>query len=295
MYVKLSDVSSICGSKVIRDGFFDSLGFTNSTDENILVPFYSQKYKFELLKNRRISCVIATPECAPEVPENFGLIVDSNPVSVLYEFHLHMFETGQYRRRFQPRVHPDAYIHPAAHIEGDVVIEAGARIAAGAIVLGNSVIEENVTIHPGAVIGTEGFEIRSIKGSQILVPHTGGVRIHRGVHILSNSVVCRGLFFGFTEIGEYTAIDNLVHIAHGVKIGSRCKIAALAMIGGSSLIGDDAWIGPSACISNGIVIGNGSRVSLGAVVTRDVPSGATVSGNFAIAHEKFLKHIREIR
>jgi UDP-3-O-[3-hydroxymyristoyl] glucosamine N-acyltransferase len=293
--VKLSVVSSICGSKILRDGFFSSLGFTNSTEDNVLVPFYDKKYKHQLLENKKISCVVATPECASEVPTNIGLIIDNDPISILYEFHLHMFETGQYKRKTEFRIHPNTYIHPTAHIESDVVIEAGVRIAAGAIVLSNSIIEENVTIHPGVAIGTEGFEIRDIRGRRTLVPHTGGVWIRRGAHILTNTVVCRSLFGGNTEIGEDTIIDNLVHVAHGVKVGKRCKVTALAMLGGSSVIGDDTWIGPSACISNGIVIGNGARVSLGAVVTRDVPPGATVSGNFAIAHDRFLKHIREIR
>ena len=60
-------------------------------------------------------------------------------------------------------------------------------------------------------------------------------------------------------------------------------------------IGDEAYIGPSSVIINGARIGEKAKVSIGAVVTRDVPAGETVSGNFAIPHDRFLTHLRAVR
>lgn len=57
-------------------------------------------------------------------------------------------------------------------------------------------------------------------------------------------------------------------------------------------MGSDVWIGVNATISNRIRIGDGARVSLGSVVTKDVPAGATVTGNFAIDHRQFLKNLK---
>lgn len=87
-------------------------------------------------------------------------------------------------------------------------------------------------------------------------------------------------------------VDNLVHIAHAVKIGRGSMIVAQSGIGGRVEIGDNAWIGFGATIRNGITIGAGSRVNMGAVVTKSVPDGTAVSGNFAMPHDKFIDFVR---
>ena len=133
-----------------------------------------------------------------------------------------------------------------------------------------------------------------VKRATLDVVHAGTVRIGRGVDIHANCCVDRGLF-GETAVGDATTIDNLVYVAHEVRIGERCRIGAHAVINGSAVLGDDAWIGPGAVLSNGISIGSQAIVTMGAVVTRDVPPSVRVSGNFAIDHERFLAHIRSIR
>ena len=85
-----------------------------------------------------------------------------------------------------------------------------------------------------------------------------------------------------------------MHVAHGVEIGKRSKIASLASLGGSTRIGENVWIGPSSVMTNSIIIGDNARISLGAVVIRNVPSSCTVSGNFAIDHVQFMKHMSKI-
>jgi UDP-3-O-[3-hydroxymyristoyl] glucosamine N-acyltransferase len=67
------------------------------------------------------------------------------------------------------------------------------------------------------------------------------------------------------------------------------------VLAGSVRLGNDVWIGPNSTISNGVTVGDGAKVSLGAVVTRDVPAGARVTGNFAVDHEKFLGFLKSIR
>jgi acetyltransferase-like isoleucine patch superfamily enzyme len=115
------------------------------------------------------------------------------------------------------------------------------------------------------------------------------------VELLANVCVARALFGGETTLGEETVADNLVYIAHDVQIGRRVQICALVNILGRVEIGDEAYIGPSSVIINGARIGEKAKVSIGAVVTRDVPAGTTVSGNFAIPHDRFLTHLRSVR
>jgi UDP-3-O-[3-hydroxymyristoyl] glucosamine N-acyltransferase len=111
----------------------------------------------------------------------------------------------------------------------------------------------------------------------------------------ANCCIDRGLFGGETLVGEDTTLDSLVYVAHDAQLGRLCRVGAGAVINGSCVVGDEAWIGPNATISSEVRVGAGAWIALGSVVTRDVPSGQRVSGNFAIAHDRFLDHLRRIR
>ncbi|MDB0601498.1 hypothetical protein PL373_10140 [Tenacibaculum maritimum] len=82
-------------------------------------------------------------------------------------------------------------------------------------------------------------------------------------------------------------VDNLVHIAHGVKVGRNSVIIANAMIAGSVNIGENSWIAPSSSIINKKNIGDNVLVGLGAVVTKNVENDVIVAGNPA----KFIRKI----
>jgi len=83
---------------------------------------------------------------------------------------------------------------------------------------------------------------------------------------------------GYTFIGEGTKIDNLVHVAHGVKIGKHCLIVAGTVIGGSTEIGDRCFLGINCSIKNKVNIGNDVTIGMGAIVLSDVPDGTVVKG-----------------
>lgn len=143
----------------------------------------------------------------------------------------------------------------------------------------NTTIFDNVTIGFNNVIGKSGFGYaREPDGTLVRMPHNGYVILHENVEIGSNTCIDRAVV-GSTVIGAGTKIDNLVHIAHGVKIGKNCIIVAGTVIGGSSEIGDNCTIGINASIKNKVKIGNNVTVGMGAVVLKDVPDGVTVVGN----------------
>jgi UDP-3-O-[3-hydroxymyristoyl] glucosamine N-acyltransferase len=295
--MRLSQLTDVVSMNILRDGEFGSLGLLSHDADNMLVGFYDPDYFDQLVGNDHVTCVITNPDLAPRLPSHLAVAVCDDPKTIFYQIHSYLFnQTDFYWTDFDSDISPEAIVHERAYVAPkNVRIGKGTIIEPNVTILERSIIGEDVVIRSGAVIGGEGFEPKYVGGKHIIVPHAGGVLLHNRVEIQANTHVARSVFGGFTELGEDTKVDALVHIAHNVRIGCRCEIAACAMIGGSAIIGDDVFIGPNASISSEIRIGNGAFVTLGAVVTRDVPDGQRVSGNFAIEHSRFISFIKSIR
>ncbi|MEA3506344.1 MAG: UDP-3-O-(3-hydroxymyristoyl)glucosamine N-acyltransferase [Elusimicrobiota bacterium] len=209
-------------------------------------------------------------------------------------------------------ISPDADVQKGAAAGDNVKVEAGARIGAGTILypgvyIGKDVqlgknclvypnvsilrsveIGNNVIIHAGTVIGSDGFGYSTEGGRHIKLPQVGKVIIADNVEIGANVSIDRGSP-GDTWIGEGTKIDNLVQIAHNVKIGKRCLIVAQVGIAGSTEIEDYAVLAGQAGVVGHIKIGRGAQVGAQAGVTRDVEAGRQVSGYPATEHRKARK------
>ena len=295
--MRLSQVSSVVSMGILRDGEFNSLGLLSHDADKMLVGFYDPDYFNQLVANRHITCVITNPDLAPRLPEHLAVAVCDDPKTAFYQIHSHLFsQTDFYWTDFDSEMSPEAIVHERAYVAPkNVRIGRGTIVEPNATILERSIIGEGVIIRAGAVIAGEGFEPKYVGGKHVIIPHAGGVLLHDRVEIQANTHIQRSVFGGFTEVGEDTKVDAFVHIGHHVRIGRRCEIAACAMLGGSTIIGDDIWIGPNATISTELRIGNGAFITLGAVVTRDVPDGQRVSGNFAIEHSRFISFIKSIR
>ncbi len=184
-----------------------------------------------------------------------------------------------------PSVHSDAEIAddvrigPFSVVGPDVSIGPGTRIGSNCHIE-HAAIGRDVSIANSVAIGGVGFgyEENPETGEVLQFPHIGGVEIGDRVEIGSNTCLDRGSI-GDTVIGNDCKIDNLIHIAHNVRMGERCKVIALAIVGGSVTLGDDAWIAPAAAIRDWRMVGEKAVVGLGAVVTKDVADGETVVGN----------------
>lgn len=295
--MRLEEVASIVAVAVERDTEFESLGLVTHVMPNMLVFLESESFLPGFSQNPHISSVITTKELTTGLPEKYGIALSDNPRKVFYEFHNYLAEkTNFYWTDFPSEISDEAIIHANAYIAPrSVRIGRGTMIEPGVTVLERSIIGEDVILRAGCTVGSQGFEFKRIEGKVLSVAHAGGVRLHDRVEVQANCALSRSVFGGFTEIGEDTKLDNLVHIAHNVRIGRRCFLAACAMIAGSVTIGDDVWIGPGASISSEITIGDRAKVTIGSVVTKDVEPGQRVTGNFAIQHHKFIAFIKSIR
>ncbi len=213
--------------------------------------------------------------------------------------------------KLAPGIHPtavvsaSAQVDPTAHIGPHCVIGERTRIGARtALRGGNHVgadcrigddvclypnvvvyhrvqIGHRVSIHAGAVIGSDGFGYVLDEGRHRKVPQVGNVIIEDDVEIGASVTVDRATL-GSTVIGQGTKIDNLVQIAHNVRIGAHCVIVAQAGIAGSTQLGSYCVLAGQAGVAGFLKIGNQVTVAAQAGVMRDVPDGQKVLGSPAV-------------
>jgi UDP-3-O-[3-hydroxymyristoyl] glucosamine N-acyltransferase len=195
---------------------------------------------------------------------------------------------------------PDVSIGPFVVIGAHVRVGARTVIAAHAALAEGSSVGEDCVIHAhvsvrehvvigrrvvlqdAAVIGSDGFGFaRRIDGSHQKIPQVGRVVIEDDVEIGAHSAVDRPAI-GETRIGAGTKIDNLVQVAHGVKIGRNALLAAQSGIAGSTELGDGVILAGQAGVTGHVRLGRGAIVGAKSAVTKDVDAARHVAGIPAI-------------
>jgi UDP-3-O-[3-hydroxymyristoyl] glucosamine N-acyltransferase len=174
------------------------------------------------------------------------------------------------------------YVGHGARIGADCRFYANVSIREGTIT------GDRVTVHNGAVIGSDGFGYVQEAGEWKKIPQIGIVEIGNDVEIGANVAIDRARF-GKTVVGNGVKIDNLVQVAHNVIIGDNTAMAAQVGISGSSTIGKNVMLGGQAGLAGHIKVGDNSVVGAQAGVTKDVPPAVFVSGYPAMPHIKSQK------
>jgi UDP-3-O-[3-hydroxymyristoyl] glucosamine N-acyltransferase len=202
-------------------------------------------------------------------------------------------------------VAPSAKVDSSAHVGPLCVIGEGAVIAAGAVlearchvgphasvgadcwlkpgvVVGDyCVLGARCRIQSGAVIGSDGFGYEPVNGEIRRIPQIGNVVLEDDVEVGANSTLDRARF-SQTVVGRGTKIDNLVQIAHNVRIGRQCLITAQVGIAGSTTLGDHCVLGGQSGVAGHLTLGD--RVKLGAQtgLFEDVPADGFMNGTPAV-------------
>lgn len=175
----------------------------------------------------------------------------------------------------------DSQIYPQVFIGKNVKIGKNCVIYSGVRIYDYSVIGDNCIIHSNSVIGSDGFGFQPTKDGFQKIPQLGNVVLEDHVEIGSNCSIDRGTI-GSTTIGKGTKIDNLIQIAHNVKIGQHNVIAAQTGIAGSTVIGDWNQIGGQVGIVGHIQIGNQVKVQAQSGVNSSAKDGEILYGSPAI-------------
>lgn len=279
-----------------KDATFESLGLVGySAGRNVLTFLAAPKYANGLTDD--VSALLVSSEMRGMELGCSATVVE-NPRVAFFQMNewLGLHSDGYAREEFPTRISPSAQISPLAYIApNNVVIDDDVVIEEFCSVKANTTIGKGSVLRTGCTVGGIGFEVKKLPdGGAFVAAHLGGVIIGREVEIQQGTCIDRAIYpWDDTVIGDYTKTDNLVHIAHGCKIGRRVEIAAGAVISGRVVIGEDAWVGPGVVIRNGIALGARSRANMGSVVSLDVPDDEAVTGNFAIPHARFMANLKE--
>ena len=222
-----------------------------------------------------------------------------------------------------PAIHPTAAIDPSAVIDpsceiGPLVvigrlasIGARCRIDAGTVIgpgvvlgadcrigaqgtISHALLGNRVVVYPGVRIGQDGFGFAVTARGFLSVPQLGRVLIEDDVEIGANTTIDRGSAQD-TVIGAGSRIDNLVQIAHNVRIGRMCVIVAQVGIAGSTVIEDFAMLGGQAGVAGHVTIGAKARIAGKAGVISNVAAGADMVGSPALPAREHWRMIATLR
>lgn len=182
---------------------------------------------------------------------------------------------------------PNAVIGPGVSIGKNCKIGANSTIEYAS--LGDDCVVQN-----GAVIGGCGFGVAMSKNGCVDVPHVGSVSIGNNVSIGCQTTIDRAMF-GATVIGDGCKFDNLVQVAHNVKIGTNCVFAAHVGLSGSCNIGNNVVMGGRVGIPDHINIGDGAVMAANSATMRDIPPGETYSGVPAVPIREHMRQISALR
>ena len=266
------------------------------------------KYTAKLALSKA-ACVVVAPSAEVLARERGACIVVADPY--LYFARITQLWKRHHSPDPLPFVHPSAWIDPLAQLAPGVSVAAfacigpGAVIAAGAhigehCVVGRNtaigigsrlaarvtladdcVVGERCIVHPGVVIGADGFGFAPDQGRWEKIEQLGAVRIGNDVEIGANTCIDRGALQD-TVIEDGVKLDNLIQIGHNVHIGAHSALAGCVGVAGSARIGAHCTIGGGAVILGHLSLADHVHISAASVVTRSIFKPGNYTGLFPI-------------
>ncbi|MBL8360888.1 MAG: UDP-3-O-(3-hydroxymyristoyl)glucosamine N-acyltransferase [Rubrivivax sp.] len=271
------------------------------------ISFLSHPRYVPQLATCAAGCVIVSPAARDAAAARGAAIVTDDPY--LYFARLTQWWAAESRPPVPPGVHasavvePGAVIAPSASIGAFAWIGAGARVGAHAVVGAHAAIGRDAAVgegtrlaprvtieagcrigvrgivHPGVVIGADGFGFAPSQGRWHKIEQLGAVVIGDDVEIGANTCIDRGALED-TVVGDGVKLDNLVQIGHNVRIGAHCAFAGCVGVAGSATIGAHCTAGGGAIILGHLQLVDHVHLTAATVVTRSILQPGQYSGVF---------------
>jgi UDP-3-O-[3-hydroxymyristoyl] glucosamine N-acyltransferase len=255
------------------------------------ISFLSQaRYRYQLA-HTKAGCIIVAPTARADALARGACIVADDPY--YYFAKLTQLWRQQYESAVTVGIHTtavvdaSAQIHPSATIGPLCVIEKNACVGAHTVLrsrvhLGQGcVVGARCVVHPGVVIGADGFGFAPHAGKWVKIEQLGGVSIGDDVEIGANTCIDRGAL-GDTVIGNGVKLDNLIQIAHNVKVGDHAAMAGCVGIAGSATIGAGCTLGGGAIVLGHLQLADKVHVSAASVVTKSISKPGVYTGFFPL-------------
>ena len=320
MALTLDELARLSGAELRGESsrLIERVATLDEAGEGAISFLANRRYKSQL-KTTGASAVILAEEDVADCPVD--CLVSDNP----YLAHARVMSVLYPDPAGGGGIHSSAVVDPSARIDdsasiaancyigADVVVEAGVVIGPGCVVLDNTVIGEgsrliaSVTlcsdtqlgqrclVHPGAVIGGDGFGLANDEGAWVKVPQIGRAVLGDDVEIGSCSSVDRGAI-GDTRLADGVKIDSQVHVAHNVQIGEHTALAGCSAIAGSSKVGAFCTIAGGAGITGHVELADHVHVSGVTSVTRSIKEPGLYTGTVpAMEHGVWLKNFARLR
>ncbi len=312
--MKLAELAERLGARLVGDGEVDIVGLNTieAAAPNELTFLTNPKYVKHLATTKAAAVLIDSDEHQAAC----SLLVHGNPhFAIAQALTLFFPQPGEHLEAgIAPSavIDPSATVDPSAHVGANVVIAAGSKIGPDSKVMAGSyigvgcrlgaevfihprvsildrtIIGDRVTIHSGTVIGSDGFGYATEAGKHHKVLQVGSVRIEDDVEIGANCTVDRAAL-GETIIGTGSKIDNLVQIAHNVRIGKGCIVVAQVGISGSTKLGDYVTLSGQVGLVGHIEIGDAVVVAAQAGVSHSLPARTIHAGSPARELREFKR------
>lgn len=318
MKITLKQLAEHVNGRVIGDEkcLVEHVATLKNAGEGDISFLTNMKYKADLDKTKA-TAVILKEKHATECQTNVIIVDDPHPAyakiaTLLYRKDLE--QTGVHPSSIvdqEATIAKSAWIGPHCVIEKGVVIKDDTIIGAGCYIgrntiigdrchltanitiMDNTTIGERVLLHPGVVIGADGFGQAYENGKWIKVPQVGNVRIGNDVEVGANTTIDRGAIED-TVIGDGVKLDNLIQIGHNVRIGENTVIAACSAVAGSTEIGENCLIGGTVAIAGHLSIADNVTITGRSTVLQSVKESGIYSSSTPLEPNK-LWHKNHVR
>ena len=314
-----AEIAALVGGRAVGDGGVVISGVAELADAGPrdAASFHNMKYAAEAAASKA-GCLLVPPQAKDAPCAAKAKVVVEDPQAA-FALLLGLVDAAR-RAELPAGVSPKASVHPSAKLGKGVrvgdftVIEAGASVGDGATILPqcylgrdaaigrdcllypqvvvreDCALGDRVIVHSGTVIGADGFGFTTDRktGKHAKIPQVGRVVIKDDVEIGANVTIDRATL-GETVVESGTKIDNLVQIAHNVRVGRDCFVAAQTGIAGSTTAGNNVILAGQTGIAGHLTIGDGAIITAQTGVMGDVPPRTTLFGSPGRPHREAFK------